>query len=81
MSEDAFFTVYNLVNGIPSVKNANGKTISGSQKKARFKALASVPGWNQEGARNFVLESGKSLLCQGRRLAVYFTLDAAEIFC
>ena len=56
MSEDAFFTAYNLVNGIPGVKNANGKTISGSQKKARFKALASAPGWNQEGARNFLME-------------------------
>ena len=56
MSEDAFFNAYNLVDRIPGVKNTNGKTISGSQKKARFQALASASGWNQEGARNFLME-------------------------
>lgn len=55
ISEDNFMVAFNAVQDVEGVKDRSGKTISGSQKKARFRALAELPGWNASGAKLFLM--------------------------
>lgn len=54
MTERVFIRGYNAVSQTKGKKGKNGRTISGSQKKARYQALLRL-GFNSKGAREFLI--------------------------